>query len=281
MTETETPSDQTEQLQQVPPKKHFSHFMGVGVLCAVATGIILYSTSLNAPSKTPEAALEIAAMQRRIENIEARLASLAERSEAPQASGADQAFMDEALKRVESRMAHLEVSGAPSREIVQKMIAAAFAFRDVREAAREGRPFPASLTSVRAAAPDDAALGDIAAKIEPFAAAPPPSWEGLGEALAEEEKNMPASAGQDSSFWGRVKQLFRPLISVQPLHRFKDIKTALALQDGAAVLAALQNLSEEEKQSLAPWRGKLEARLALDAAVQELSSHLFAQGYAS
>jgi len=279
MTETDTPAAQTEQPQQALPKKHFSHFMGVGLLCAVATGILLYSTNLNTPPKTPDAAPEISAMERKLEDMEARLAALAEKTAAP-APAVEPAFVDEAMKRIESRLTHLEASGSPSREMVQKMISAAFAFRDVREAAREGRPFAPSLAFVRAAAPEDAVLGDRAAKIEPFAAAPPPSWEGLRRALAEEEKNMPASDDGQDSFWARIKSFFRPLISIQPQHRFKDIETALEARDGAAALAALQNLSEEEKQALASWRGKLDARLALDAAVQELSSHLAAQGYA-
>ncbi len=282
MTETEA-SLPPPNPPSTPPsgeKRHvLSHCLGIALACALVTAIFLYSTSLNHPVPEAPNGPDIAALEQRVDDLEARLTALGEKTPAPPSPVIETDIIDAAIKRIEDRLGQVEAAGAQDRNKIEKTIAAFFAIRDLRDAAKDGRAFASELAALRAATTGDAALAAAAAKLDAFAGAPPPSWSALRGSLAEAQKKAPLAEGQDDSFWAKVKRVFQPLVSVRPLRdpRFADLEKALEAQDSAAALAASGNLPAAVRETLGDWQAALESRMALDAAVQELSAPFMLQ----
>ncbi len=281
MTETETvPPPKPDTAPQAAPSRRklfVKRLIGAVVLFALGAGVVLYSTSLNTPVSVEPETSEITAVQQRLADLEARFDALSQKEQLPPPV-IETALVDEAIRRMEDRLGQIETANADIRQIIQKRVSAAFAFRDVRDAAKEGRNFTSELAVLRAATTGDPALMAAEARLDPYAVTPPPSLPHLREALTAEEKKAPQEEAAPGSWPARLRKIFRPLISIRPLNdpRFEEVKKALDAGDGSKALEAARSLPDELKTRLASWQAQLEARLALDAALKELAASFMA-----
>lgn len=171
----------------------------------------------------------------------------------------------------------VENKSSQNERAAQKLIAAAFAFWDLREEARQGHAFAPQLSALLAASADNPEVSEAAAKLSPYASEGVPTVPLLNETLAEEENTAPPPrVDSDSATMGeRIKMIFRPLISVRPLHdkRFSALNKALDSNDAPQALEAFNALPEDLRKDLAGWQAKLEARIDLDATLKALTAH--------
>jgi len=162
----------------------------------------------------------------------------------------------------------------------RKIISETLAFLDMRDAARQGKSFTESLAALRVACGDDASLGEPLAKLEPYATDVPPTLAQLRETLATQEAAITPEPEFNPNFLDRLKTIFRPLISVRPLHdaHYAALESALDSGDAQAALTAFTALPETAQKNLATWQSKLQARAALEEALRHLTTALTIPG---
>ena len=248
-------------------------FGAAGVLyCPLATPF------LPPPTKPPERG----ALEQRVALLETRLNAPHEQAPtiAPPATSEPSA-LTETVKNLETRLAQVENKNGQERQATQKLIAAAFAFWDLRQTIQEGRAFAPQREALLAASSGDAVAAEELAKLAPYAATATPVLPRLREALTAAEAEIPAPVvTQDAaaSWWARIRAALQPLVAVRSLHepRFAALENALDSGDASAALDAVQALPDETRQGLTAWQAKLEARMAIDDALKTLSAHFTA-----
>jgi hypothetical protein len=215
---------------------------------------------------------DFSVLERRIDALETQIKALNEPVPASQAASDSPSLSDE----VRTLKAQIQNKDAQDRQTMQKFVAAAFAFWDLRELAEDGRIFVPQFAALRAVSADDPEISEWVAKLEPYAAVATPTLTQLRDSLALEEKAAPApvAEGENSTFMSRIMALLRPLVSVRPLHdpRFADLEKALDSGDAAAAIEALNALPDDVRKSLAAWQSKLGARASLDTILLALEA---------
>ncbi|MGB9153409.1 MAG: uroporphyrinogen-III synthase [Alphaproteobacteria bacterium] len=218
---------------------------------------------------------DIAALEQRITVLETRVASLTEIPAATPPAATNEALAD-TVKNLQAQIALMQNQGKDSQQSARKLMASAFAFWDLREAAKNGRPFAAPLATLRAASGDNAAITGSISKLEPYATTPPPTMPQLRETLTAQETSLPAPTPLETppSLWERVKTIMQPLVSVHPVHnpQFAGLETALDSGDAQAALENFKPLPDEAQKRLAAWHATLEARAAVDDTLRILGS---------
>jgi len=181
----------------------------------------------------------------------------------------------ETIKNLQAQIVALQNQNNQSQPSARKWVAAAVAFWDLRDAAKNGHSFAPQLATLRASADDDVNLLEQARKLEPYADEKILTFMQLLEKLQKEEATLSPSVEEtNQSFWGRLKIVFRPLISVHPLHdtSYIALEKSLDDEDGARALETFKDLSLATQTKLSLWHTELEKRVALDAALHELTA---------
>lgn len=200
--------------------------------------------------------------------MEGQIKSLHENLPAP-ATETRSTSIDKEIKELEVRIEEKNVRNAQAS---QKAIATAFAFWDLRDKAKNGHAFASEFATLQSVATGNATLTERLASIAPFADVKTPTLPQLQVLLIEEEKTIRQSASGGVSWWSRIKTALQFLISIRPSRdaRFETLEKALASNDASAALEAAKALPEDARENLGDWQSKLEARIALDRALQEL-----------
>ncbi len=266
MTNSENNSPAPEACCVKKSPRCFRIFLGVAFIAA-AGYIALATSSWQTPSGVAEP-VKTGTIEQRLEAVERQLGSAV-----PAQATSSPVPLGPLTEEVDKLKTQVENNDSQSQMFAQKLVAEAFAFWDLREAVRDGRSFAPQLAALRNAAAGHAEILALTAKLDAFALLPPLTVKQLRDSFAVDFKAATAEATSQLSFWERVKALFAPLLSVRPLHdaRFAAVEMALDAGYPAAALEAVKALPEDAQKSVAAWRLKLEARVALDEAVQALS----------
>jgi hypothetical protein len=228
---------------------------------------------------------DIAALQKRVTALEARIdmqselpaAQPAATAAQPTPVNADVAALGDTVKNLQTEVAQLQGQA-------QKSLAAAFAFWDLRDAVNRGQAFAPQLAALRNAAGGDASVTEPASRLDAYAATGVPSLAQLHDMLLAQEPAATAPPLPETPSLGdRAKSILRNLVSVHPLHdaQFAALENALDAGDAAATAEAFRALPAEAQQHLAAWQEKLTARLEADQALRALQAHFMATGNAS
>ena len=245
----------------------FRILLGIA-LVAAAGYVALACISWQTPVGVVESG-KLGAIEQRLDAVEKQLGSAVP----TQATGSP-IPLGPLTEEVDKLKAQVENKDSQNQMIAQKFIAEAFAFWDLREAVRGGLSFAPQLAALRTAAAGNAQILDVAAKLDAYALVPPLTIAQLRESFAAEAKTAASPAVEPISVWEKIKALLAPLISMQPLHdpRFASVERALEFGNAAAALEAVRALPDDLQKGLATWQAKLEARIALDDAVQALAT---------
>lgn len=295
--QTEFPMTQTEPMSPPPPAnpsceigsscgKVSCTVKGLSIVFLFVAAIIGFAAFAKRTWLHPapvlvqtQAAPDNAALEQRVAALERQFAALAEiPAVAPTttATGANDATATNTIKNLESQIAQLQNQGKDGQRSTRKLISFAFAFWDMREAAENGRSFATQLAALRAASVNDAAMAEQIAKLEPYAANPPPTLPQLRGTLAAQEAAIPTRSvpGDETSLWNRIAALFRPLISVHPLHNPGLVPLEKALDSGDAQAASdmFKALPADTQTKLSAWQADLEARNLIDAALRAMAA---------
>jgi hypothetical protein len=235
---------------------------------------------------------KIAALEKRLQSVEARLNESAvqnqgsppqEAAQAPAESASDIAHMkndmiamSSALGAVQEEVKQNGSNAAQNRQAVQGMLAEAVAFIQLRESVVSGRSYTAELASMRAAAANDNRFAEALSKLDASAAKGVPSPSALEDELIAAEPAAEQSIDKSNAhgWWERLLAELKGLITIRPLHgggatdAFGVMESALQKGDVAAALDALKNLPPAAQESLADWKASAEARLNADTARQ-------------
>jgi hypothetical protein len=250
-------------------KSRFVWFFLVVALLASA-GYVIYSNYPRSGLLVPvtQASPKLVALEQRLDVLETQLDKAA-RSQTDDTPAP-------VIEEVKKPKASVESKEVQDQQTAQKVIATAFAFWDLREAAKEGRSFAPQLTALRTASVNSPATTELIARLEPYALEGAPTLSHLREALTAEEKAVPAPVVENAtaSFGARIMVALRPFVTVRPLHdvRFSDLEKALDSGNTLAALEAVKALPLDVQKSLAAWKTKLEARSAIDDAFLALSA---------
>ncbi len=208
-------------------------------------------------------------LEQRIGDVEKRLDDL---SSQPPPSFGDAAQINEEIKTLK---ALIEAKDVKNHRTPQDFVAAAFAFWDLREAAKTGKPFSLQLAALRSISKGDAKLSAFVDRLAPFAVAVPPTWNQLLVRLKAEEKNapLPAAETETDSFKARALATLKSLITVRPLGdpRFTPLEKALDAADAVAATEALNALPPDARSALELWAADLKLRAELDETLQLLT----------
>jgi len=279
MTKTEIPPAPVlpKAQKECRPKKFCFLLRALAVLLlAIAGALMLVRCPWFAPM---QASPNVAALEKRIAVLETRVTALTEIPPAvPSAGGTNEtsdASLSESVKNLQAQVAAMDSKGSVSQQATHNLIAAAFAFLDVRDAAQQGQPFGPALAALRAASGDDATLNAQIEKLAPYAETPAPTFGQLREMLAKEELSLTEDKAADinASLSDRVKNILRPLISFHPLHdpQVVALEQALDNKDAEKASQAYKLLPDESQKKLSPWHAKLEARAELDRELRVLT----------
>ena len=184
------------------------------------------------------------------------------------------ADLDQRLSRVED---------APAVAEAAQRTAEIMAIGVLRSVANRGEPFKAELDLVGALGVEHPALAVLA----PEAEAGTPTAEALGEAFQPEVMDAILAATEavapDANFLDRMVGGVRSLVSVRPASPIEGttpvaivsrIRGALVSGDLVAAAAEWDSLPEAGKAASADWAGRLKARIAIDAAMNDLAATL-------
>jgi hypothetical protein len=237
----------------------------------------------------------VASDEQKIQELEAKLNDLGSNnasattnamppSEAPAATQLRSDFA--ALSATVSALqAGMKQAGSAATEIwqsTQNRISASVAFIQLRADADAGRAFGQDLTQLRVATVGDAAVQGPLAALDPYAAKGVANLDSLREEF--ERLEGPATVAVDKataqSWRERLVAELKGLISVRPLHGAPTVDTlataenALAVGDLAAALDAVRQLPPEAQEVFRDWQKKVEARMAVNQALQAIANHL-------
>ncbi len=266
------PENETVQKPSDPSVNRKSHKRIIGVALAVvlACAAILFVPPPSMKTEPVRVVSDNVLLSQRIEVLEERLRTLSQEA-LPQRTG-NAGVADEEIKQLREEIARKDAAG---ERAARRILAAAFAFWELRESAKQGGIFAPQLSALLAASVNETEIFDLATKLKPYASEETPTAASLRVMLAEAEKDIPLSATESGKTWvQRIKEVFRPLISIRRAHdtRFDPVEKALDADDPAQAVRAFDALPEEVKKNLASWRSKLEARTEIDAGIDALTA---------
>ena len=279
MTQSETPLPEPSTISSPPPRKPKSGkklwvFLAAFLLLLIGALALAKFIERSPPSSavSTKPTLDISELDRRLTTLEARVDKLSENGASSSAANAPDS---EIVKNLQNQITQLQNQNKDGAESARKIIAAAFAFWDLREAAKAGRPFASQLSDLRNATTDDAATAAQIAKLAPYAANPPPTLAQLRESLAAQEASLPPPPATEANptLWTRILALLRPFISVHPLRNpaLETLEKTLDSGDDQGALAAFKTLSDDARQKLSAWGNDLDARAQIGAALQAMT----------
>jgi uroporphyrinogen-III synthase len=190
----------------------------------------------------------------------------------PQPSSADLAALREQITALQAQNFRVEIE-------VRNLAAAAVAFWDLHERAQRGVAFAQPLAALQAAR-HDTAMDSQAALLVPYAESGAQSWRQLRTGLKDAEIMAPAAssdiAPQNMTWRDRLMSMLRTLITVRPAHddNFAPLEQAVEKNDAQAALAAFAALPDVKQNGLRDWKSQLDARGAVDAALQALTAQM-------
>ncbi len=274
MTETENTSPSIEACCTKKGRPFLWFLSGVLLMTLAATAAFLYTFRADNFVSTPSADFgEVEELKQRVEALERQFNALVQLAPAQQAAS-NAIPIDQELKQLKEM-----VQGVEGRETLaaHKVVAAAFAFWDLRDEARRGAAFDVELAALREAS-DDPKVEELASRLAPYAAGGTATLAQLREDLKSVQKNAPpppSSASETSSIIAKIKGFLAPLISVKPSRdmRFSEIERALQTGDASHALEAVKALPPELQASADSLQKRMEARADLDATLKTLSMH--------
>jgi hypothetical protein len=243
------------------------------LLLAVLLGSLGYAAYMRYPRQgllvpVTQVSPKLVALEQRLDMLEAQLSKVLP-------PGGDLTPPNEEVKKPKTPAENKE---AQDQQTTQKLIASAFAYWDLREAAKTGHSFAPQLAALRAATVNSPATSDLITRLEPYALEGALTLPQLREALRAEERTAPLPVAENAptSFGARVKTALQPFVSIRPLRdeRFANLEKAFDSGSAPAALEAVKALPENLQQHLALWRAKLEARIAVDDAFLVLSARI-------
>lgn len=210
--------------------------------------------------------------------LESEIDALAARLDEALGSGAIATLRDR-VAAVESRVAGLserveEVAAAPALRGAQQA-AVVIAVGSVQDALAAGRSFEAPLQRVARLAPEDPALADAVAALEPFAPQGVATRSALQRRFEADAAAMHAAIGGDEGWVDETVGRLTSLVSVRQKGEAADrppvsrAEAALVRGDLAGAVAALSEIRESSPAADA-WLTDAEARLQAEAAVDAL-----------
>jgi hypothetical protein len=185
------------------------------------------------------------------------------------------------LSAIDQRLVRVEA--APSVAEEARRTAEIMAVGVLRGAASRGEPFKAELDLVDALGVDHPALAELA----PLAETGTPTAEALSASFQPAVMDQILAATEaippDANFLDRMVSGVRSLVSVRPAGPIEGttpvaivsrIRAALQAGDLAAAAAEWDSLPEAGKAPSAGWAAQLKARIAVDAALNDLAAAL-------
>lgn len=306
MTETETPETSDKKQR----RKRVGIFGAIIILFLIVGSFAAYRfcpwiVSMHDGSTVATAQLEqrLAEAEQQIRTLNNRLdelslqagkvAASAETAPLPQetASASELAHMQSDLVALSSAVNGLQAevkragtTATETQKTAQSSIASAVAFIQLRAAAEARRGFAPELSNLRTVARGDAAFREILAKLEPYAAKGAPVVNTLREEFIalEAPVSVAVRKANAQNWWQRLLAELGGLISIRPLHGgdATDVcaaaEEALSAGDLNAALDAIKALPSEAQDILKDWRGKAEARAAIDTGLRDLSDRFAA-----
>ncbi|MEO5335273.1 MAG: mitofilin family membrane protein [Magnetospirillum sp. WYHS-4] len=221
--------------------------------------------------------------------IKDRLARLEESAAGVHAEGtgvqAEQARAElvQAVAQLSQRLASLEQAKAPlpppppgsARALV-------LAVGQLREALRAGHPYLEHLEALKVVAPPAPVIAEAVAVLEPPAATGVPTLETLRRRFEDMAAVMtrPAVSVPGTESW--VDKTMTSLSSLVTVRRTGDApqlgaaREALAREDLAGAIRAIQELADRPAEAAAPWLAEARARFTADEALAALHNHAIA-----
>ena len=252
-------------------------FLSIVLLAIVGVGVAL-GPWLHPPLPAAPSASEGKDIERRLETLENRVQTLTEIPTPTPQGTSDVSGLSEQIKSLQTQVALLASKDTQGQQTSQKLVTTFLAFVDLRDVAHNGQSFTAQLDTLRAAVNGDAAFVEQIAALEPYAGHPIPTLPQLRDLLMKEESklDLPTPPSETSSLSGRLKTIFRPLISVRPLHdpQFNSLEQALSSGDAEAALDASKALPADTQRALSAWQEQLVARLAIETNLRAIAAHL-------
>jgi len=239
---------------------------------------------------------QIQSINNRLDDVNARMSketaspSAAQNEENP-ASAKTLARIQSDMTTLSSVVAGLQVevkhagnAVAATQQAAQSSLASAIAFIQLRAATEAGRGFVTELAVLRRTAPDDNRFHEILENLKPYADKGPPTLTTLREEFMDLE--APASAAIDRSvaqnWWQRIRAELKGLVSIRPLHgggaadALTTAENALDAGHPDEAVAAVKTLPQDAQDILRDWLAKIQARMAVDASLRELSDRFAA-----
>ncbi|MDD3371863.1 MAG: hypothetical protein PHE27_08590 [Alphaproteobacteria bacterium] len=256
-------------------KGPFVWFLSIALVLVCIGGLaLIVLTKTNVVSSVRTEAADVEALSQRVDVLEKQFNALVQVSPSPSENGVSVSLGEE-LKRLKEQV---EGSEDHQKQIAQSVVASAFAFWDLREAAMQGRPFALQLETLRVSAVGDSVAAELMSRLALYAEKGVPTLASLRETLILEEKNAPAESEASRSLWTRVKAFLRPLISFGRVHdsRFADLEKALGDGDAVRALEASKALPDNILVQLTEWRALLQTRVDFENAMKSLAARFLA-----
>jgi hypothetical protein len=275
--------------------RRFSGFLAIAALILLAGAGMLTLQRFRTNPLLQANRAEIAALKNDVAALNARVATLENSAAQMQTAGAqltDFAMRLGALETDAARSADRDTLGQLQNRVTRlesaspagmfQTAAATLARANLLRAAAEAAPFQAELDALRAAAPEDAALGPLQA----FAKTGVPTRTMLAQrfgdaavASLEAERVDPAGAGFFQRLWSGLRRLVsvRRIGNVQGTSNEDRLARAQDDLDKAALAAAVTEaraIAGPAAAPLASWIKDAESRIALDRAAADLRARI-------
>lgn len=234
----------------------------------------------------------VAGLEQGVSALNQRLASLESRPTADPASvqavaGNLQqvvAALNDAATRINRLEAQLQAQATAQRNERATVLALA----ELKDRLGTSGPFDGPVTVLKASLADDPAAGPALAVLDRYAAQGVASRAKLGEELAglPAALNQPLPSSSDASLWQRIEARARKLVTVQrlddagdaeklppgPDHDLAVANGALKAGDLAGAVQAVSAIQGPAAAVVKPWLGEAQDRLAVEAAVGQLTT---------
>jgi len=179
---------------------------------------------------------------------------------------------------IEERLRRLEDADAKTSTEVRRVLARAFAYMDLRSAVDVGAPFSRQMEKLRSVFSGNSAVDGAVSVLATAAGSGVPTFAALGGELVDVARHLKKkSVKTEASSWlDMFKAAVESLISVRSAKddRLDGVFRALAANDSAAALSAVDALPVELRDGLSQWREKLVLKSNAERALQSIADEI-------